>query len=398
MPDGSEPVTIKVVQSIGEIAAAEWDACAGGDNPFVSHAFLSALEESGSACDATGWLPRHLSLEDKAGRLIGAVPMYLKSHSFGEYVFDWGWAEAFERAGGRYYPKLQAAVPFTPITGPRLLVRAQDAKGAVAKTLIAGMVELATRLGISSLHVTFPPRKEWELFGESGFLLREGQQFHWKNAGYASFEDFLAPLSARKRKTIRRERRQALANGIAIETLTGDDIKPHHWDAFYAFYIDTASRKWGHPYLTREFFARLGESLADRVVLVMATRDGKAIAGALNLMGRDALYGRNWGCVEDHRFLHFEACYYRAIDFAIQNGLKRVEAGAGGRHKIQRGYLPVPTYSAHWIPDAGFRSAVERFLAEERREVDFERRALARRAPFRKGGGAPGSGADEEGF
>ncbi|MEE8279613.1 MAG: GNAT family N-acetyltransferase, partial [Alphaproteobacteria bacterium] len=321
MPDGSEPVTIKVVQSIGEIAAAEWDACAGGDNPFVSHAFLSALEESGSACDATGWLPRHLSLEDKAGRLIGAVPMYLKSHSFGEYVFDWGWAEAFERAGGRYYPKLQAAVPFTPITGPRLLVRAQDAKGAVAKTLIAGMVELATRLGISSLHVTFPPRKEWELFGESGFLLREGQQFHWKNAGYASFEDFLAPLSARKRKTIRRERRQALANGIAIETLTGDDIKPHHWDAFYAFYIDTASRKWGHPYLTREFFARLGESLAEQVVLVMATRDGTAIAGALNLMGRDALYGRNWGCVEDHRFLHFEACYYRAIDFAIQNGL-----------------------------------------------------------------------------
>ena len=398
MPDGSEPVTIKVVQSIGEIAAAEWDACAGGDNPFVSHAFLSALEESGSACDATGWLPRHLSLEDKAGRLIGAVPMYLKSHSFGEYVFDWGWAEAFERAGGRYYPKLQAAVPFTPITGPRLLVRAQDAKGAVAKTLIAGMVELATRLRISSLHVTFPPRKEWELFGESGFLLREGQQFHWKNAGYASFEDFLAPLSARKRKTIRRERRQALANGIAIETLTGDDIKPHHWDAFYAFYIDTASRKWGHPYLTREFFARLGESLADQVVLVMATRDGTAIAGALNLMGRDALYGRNWGCVEDHRFLHFEACYYRAIDFAIQNGLARVEAGAGGRHKIQRGYLPVPTYSAHWIRDAGLRSAVARFLDEERREVDFERRALARRGPFRKEGGAPVSGADEEGF
>ena len=398
MPDGSEPVTIKVVQSIGEIAAAEWDACAGGDNPFVSHAFLSALEESGSACDATGWLPRHLSLEDKAGRLIGAVPMYLKSHSFGEYVFDWGWAEAFERAGGRYYPKLQAAVPFTPITGPRLLVRAQDAKGAVAKTLIAGMVELATRLGISSLHVTFPPRKEWELMGESGFLLREGQQFHWKNAGYASFEDFLAPLSARKRKTIRRERRQALANGIAIETLTGDDIKPHHWDAFYAFYIDTASRKWGHPYLTREFFARLGESLADQVVLVMATRDGTAIAGALNLMGRDALYGRNWGCVEDHRFLHFEACYYRAIDFAIEHGLKRVEAGAGGRHKIQRGYLPVPTYSAHWIRDAGLRSAVARFLDEERREVDFERRALARRAPFRKDGGAPGSEADAEGF
>ncbi len=389
MPDGSEPVTIKVIQSIGEIAAGEWDACAGVDNPFVSHAFLSALEESGSASNETGWLPHHLSLENKAGDLIGAVPMYLKSHSFGEFVFDWGWAEAYERAGGRYYPKLQAAVPFTPITGPRLLVRAQDAKGAVAKTLIAGMVELATRLGISSLHVTFPPRKEWELFGESGFLLREGQQFHWKNAGYASFEDFLAPLSARKRKTIRRERRQALANGIAIETLTGDDIKPHHWDAFYAFYVDTASRKWGHPYLTREFFARLGESLADRVVLVMATRDGRAIAGALNLMGPEALYGRNWGCVEDHRFLHFEACYYRAIDFAIENGLARVEAGAGGRHKIQRGYLPVPTYSAHWIPDAGFRSAVERFLAEERREVDFERRLLARHGPFRKGGPGP---------
>ena len=384
MPDGSEAVTVKVLSGVDEIAAAEWDACAGPDNPFVSHAFLSALEETGCASRVTGWLPRHLAIEDEAGRLIGAAPMYLKTHSYGEYVFDWGWAEAYERAGGKYYPKLQASIPFTPVTGPRLLLRGQATEPGVANALIAGMVQLSSRLDVSSLHVTFPTQEQWELLGQRGFLLRQGQQFHWLNPGYGTFDDFLATLASRKRKAIRKERRGALGAGITIETLTGADIKPRHWDAFHAFYIDTVSRKWGHPYLSRAFFARLGETLGDNVVLIMAARDGREIAGALNLRGADALYGRNWGCLEDHKFLHFELCYYRAMDFAIETGLKRVEAGAGGRHKVQRGYLPQPTYSAHWIRDAHFRTAVERFLIEERHEVDFERRQLSRHGPFRK--------------
>jgi len=365
MADGGDGVTVKVVPRLADIPAAEWDACAGADNPFLSHAFLEALEASESAAAETGWLPQHLALEDEEGRLLGAVPLYLKTHSYGEYVFDWGWASAYERAGGRYYPKLQCAVPFTPVTGPRLLLR-PDAGPDAADTLIAAMIELARRHKVSSLHVTFPTPAEWERLGAAGFLLRTGRQFHWENQGYASFDAFLDALNSRKRKQIRRERRDALAGGIEIETVTGEAIRPEHWDAFFRFYRATSDRKWGEAYLTRRFFTLIGERLAERIVLVLARKGGRYIAGALNLVGGDTLYGRNWGCIGDHPFLHFEVCYYRAIDFAIARGLKRVEAGAQGEHKIQRGYLPAPIYSAHWIRDPGFARAVEDFLVRER--------------------------------
>ena len=365
MADGGDGVTVKVVPRLADIPAAEWDACAGADNPFLSHAFLEALEASESAAAETGWLPQHLALEDEEGRLLGAVPLYLKTHSYGEYVFDWGWASAYERAGGRYYPKLQCAVPFTPVTGPRLLLR-PDAGPDAANTLIAAMIELARRHKVSSLHVTFPTPAEWERLGATGFLLRTGRQFHWENQGYASFDAFLDALNSRKRKQIRRERRDALAGGIEIETVTGEAIRPEHWDAFFRFYRATSDRKWGEAYLTRRFFTLIGERLAERIVLVLARKGGRYIAGALNLVGGDTLYGRNWGCIGDHPFLHFEVCYYRAIDFAIARGLKRVEAGAQGEHKIQRGYLPAPIYSAHWIRDPGFARAVEDFLVRER--------------------------------
>ena len=375
MADGGDGVTVKVVPEIADIPAAEWDACAGDDNPFLSHAFLEALEASGSATAETGWLPQHLALEDEDGRLVAAVPLYLKTHSYGEYVFDWGWASAYEQAGGRYYPKLQCAVPFTPVTGPRLLLR-PDAGPAAADTLIAAMIELARRHKVSSLHITFPTEPEWERFGKAGFLQRVGQQFHWQNDGYGCFDDFLEALNARKRKQIRRERRDALADGIEIETLTGSAIRREHWDAFYRFYRSTSDRKWGEAYLTRAFFDLLGRRMAERVALVMAKKGGRYVAGALNLIGRDTLYGRNWGCLGDFPFLHFEACYYRAIDFAIERGLARVEAGAQGQHKIQRGYLPVATYSAHWIRDPGFARAVDDFLARERRALANEMEML----------------------
>jgi predicted N-acyltransferase len=371
MADGGDGVTVKVVQRLADIPAAEWDACAGADNPFLSHAFLEALEASESAAAETGWLPQHLALEDEEGRLLGAVPLYLKTHSYGEYVFDWGWASAYERAGGRYYPKLQCAVPFTPVTGPRLLLR-PDAGPDAADTLIAAMIELARRHKVSSLHVTFPTPAEWERLGAAGFLLRTGRQFHWENQGYASFDAFLDALNSRKRKQIRRERRDALAGGIEIETVTGDAIGREHWDAFFRFYRATSDRKWGEAYLTRRFFTLIGERLAERIVLILARKGGRYIAGALNLVGGDTLYGRNWGCIGEHPFLHFEVCYYRAIDFAIARGLKRVEAGAQGEHKIQRGYLPSPIYSAHWIRDPGFARAVEDFLVRERRSIAQE--------------------------
>jgi len=383
MPDGSGTFTIRIIDRIAELPAAEWDACAGAGNPFLSHAFLDALEESGSATAENGWLPQHLALEDASGRLIGAAPLYLKGHSYGEYVFDHAWAAAYERAGGSYYPKLQCAVPFTPVTGPRLLIR-PDADENAADALIAAMVELARRHKVSSLHVTFPMKGEWERFGAAGFLQRAGQQFHWENHGYASFDEFLAALSSRKRKTIRKEREAALAGGIEINALTGDAIEKRHWDAFFRFYISTSDRKWGSPYLTREFFDLIGERMAERIVLVMCERNGRLIAGALNLRGEDTLYGRNWGCAGDFPFLHFEACYYRAIDFAIAHGLKRVEAGAQGQHKIQRGYLPSPTYSAHWIRDPGFKRAVADFLIRERRAVAHEMDALAELSPFKR--------------
>jgi len=384
MADGGDRLTVRVVERLAEVPAAAWDACAGPDHPFVSHAFLEALEASGSATGETGWLPQHLLLEDSRGRLLGAAPLYLKGHSYGEYVFDHGWAAAYEREGGRYYPKLQCAVPFTPITGPRLLIHA-DAGPDAADLLAAAMVEVARRHKVSSLHVTFPTRAEWEVFGAAGFLQRLGQQYHWENAGYRDFEDFLDALASRKRKQIRRERRDALAGGIAIETLTGSAIESHHWDTFFRFYISTSDRKWGSPYLTREFFDLLGERMADKVVLVMARQGRRYVAGALNLRGTDTLYGRNWGCLGDFPFLHFEACYYQAIDFAITHGLKRVEAGAQGRHKIQRGYLPTPTYSAHWIRDPGFARAVEDALKRERRAIESEMEVLEEQlSPFKR--------------
>jgi len=386
--DGSDRLSVKVVERLSKIGTADWDACAGPDNPFVSHAFLDALEESNSACAETGWLPQHLALEDGNGNLLGAAPMYLKSHSYGEYVFDHGWAEAYERAGGRYYPKLQVAVPFTPVTGNRLLIR-PGAPADAGRLLAAAMLEIAKRAKVSSLHVTFPTKAEYELFAAAGFLQRLGRQFHWENQGYNSFDDFLGALNARKRKQIKRERREA-NDGIEIETLTGAAIKARHWDAFFRFYTSTSDKKWGAAYLTREFFDLLGQRMGERVVLVMAKQDGRYVAGALNLMGADTLYGRNWGCLGDFPFLHFEACYYRAIDFAIARGLKRVEAGAQGSHKIQRGYLPAPTYSAHWIRDAGFANAVEDFLKRERRAVANEMEELEQvLSPFKRAEDGP---------
>ena len=385
MPDGREPTTIKILGAIRDVPADQWDACAGADNPFLSHAFLDALELSGSADAGAGWLPQHMAVEDEAGSLLACAPLYLKDHSYGEYVFDWGWADAYNRAGGTYYPKLQASVPFTPITGRRLLVR-PGAPPEMADALIAGMTRLAGRLGVSSVHVTFPTEAEWRRFGEAGYLLRIGRQFHWRNRGYRSFEDFLAALTSRKRKAIRKERRAVAESGVTLKTLTGRDIEERHWDAFHRFYIDTSSRKWGPTYLTRAFFSLLHETMADRVVLVIAEAGGRPVGGALNLLGADTLYGRNWGCTEEFKFLHFEACYYRAIEFAIERGLEWVEAGVQGPHKIQRGYLPRPTYSAHWIADRRFRSAVARFLDEERREVAYEMEAIAAGSPFRQDG------------
>ncbi len=369
---GGLKLTASTYANISEIGHAAWDRLAGPDHPFLSFAFLDALEDSKSCCADTGWLPQHVVVEDEAGAPIAAMPLYLKNHSRGEYVFDHGWADAYERAGGRYYPKLQCSVPFTPATGPRLLV-APDVEPDLARTaLLSGAVQVAQRLGVSSLHVTFPTEEEWRLMGDAGFLLRTGEQFHWANNGYADFDEFLSTLNARKRKMIRKERARALGSEIAIDTFTGDDLRPEHWDAFFQFYIDTGSRKWGSPYLTRAFFDRIHHTMADQIALVMCRRDGRYIAGALNFIGSDTLFGRNWGCIEHHDFLHFEACYYRAIDFAIENGLKWVEAGAQGPHKIQRGYLPRHTYSAHWIADTSFRNAVADYLEHERKQVNYE--------------------------
>lgn len=385
--DGGDRPKLRVIDKLANIAPAAWDACAG-DHPFVAHAFLQAVEESGSATAETGWLPQHLLLEDADGNLIGAAPLYVKSHSYGEYVFDHGWADAYERAGGRYYPKLLVAVPFTPVPGPRLLLR-PDAGGDAMRLLIAGLIEVAKRTEVSSLHVTFPTSAECDALVNTGFLRRVGRQFHWENHGYRSFDDFLGALNARKRKQIKRERRDANA-AVTIELLSGADLKPRHWDAFFRFYNSTSDRKWGSPYLTREFFDLLGQRMADRILLVMAKDGSRYVAGALNLIGPDTLYGRNWGCVGDFPFLHFEACYYRAIDFAIARGLKRVEAGAQGPHKIQRGYLPQPTYSAHWIRDAGFRRAVADFLRRETVAVENEMEELEQGlSPFRRDGDGP---------
>ncbi|WP_024575108.1 MULTISPECIES: GNAT family N-acetyltransferase [unclassified Afipia] len=388
MTDSCE-ITLEAVSSVGQITADEWNACAnsdGGYNPFVTHAFFAALEESGSAIARTGWAARHL-VARMAGQVVGLVPGYLKNHSQGEYVFDHGWADAYARAGGSYYPKLQATVPFTPATGPRLLVRNGPEAARVRETLAGGLIALCGATHASSVHVTFAREDEWTTLAEHGFLQRTDQQFHWRNEGYGTFEDLLATLASRHRKAIRRERRDALANGISIHALTGDDITPDAWDAFFEFYMETGSRKWGRPYLTRAFYTMIGETMAKDVLLVMAKRDGKWIAGAINFIGSDTLFGRHWGAIEHHPFLHFEVCYYQAIDFAIRHGLKRVEAGAQGEHKIARGYLPQTTYSAHYIADPALRRAIRDYLKHERSYVQEAVRELTEAGPFRKANG-----------
>ena len=412
---------VRVEPSIRSIPAETWDACARGvpvgdtrssgakefgrlenpaetelksqraesksqaaeDNPFIIHDFLSSLEESGAASARTGWLGRHLLVEDENGAALAAMPAYLKSHSRGEYVFDHGWAEAFERAGGDYYPKLQVAVPFTPVTGPRLLVRRGPSASAAREALVAGALELVKRERASSLHVTFPTEPEWNYLTGLGFLARNDRQFHWLNEGYTTFDDFLSALSARRRKMIKRERREAFSGGIEILRLTGSDLTERAWDAFFAFYMDTGSRKWGTPYLSRAFFSIVGEKMRARIVLIMARRAGRFIAGALNFLGRRTIYGRYWGAIEHRPFLHFEVCYYQAIEYAIEQGLKVVEAGAQGAHKIPRGYRPVATHSAHYIAHPSFRRAVADYLQNERAYVAAEAEELAAALPFR---------------
>ena len=371
---------VRVADSFAEIDAAAWDALAGDDHPFLSHAFLSALEQSGSAISRTGWQPLPLLLEDETGALVGGVPLYGKSNSQGEYIFDHSWADAWQRAGGRYYPKLLSAVPFTPAPGPRLL--AQDR--SVVPELIAGMEALAINNHLSSAHANFIEDEDKAAFEAAGWLLREGVQFHFRNRGYGDFDDFLATLASRKRRAIRKER-AAAQSAVTIRALTGADITEAHWDAFWVFYQDTGARKWGRPYLTRAFFSLMGDRMADHILLLLAERDGVPVAGALNFIGGDVLYGRYWGCTEDIPFLHFELCYYQAIDFAIARGLSRVEAGAQGEHKIARGYEPVATWSAHYITDDGFRAAIADFLVRERHAMEREIEFLGTVTPFRRG-------------
>jgi predicted N-acyltransferase len=378
---------VSLHRRVSEIGRSAWDACADhpdhAANPFIAYDFLDIAEESGCASPRTGWAPQHLAVRDAAGDVAAVAPVYLKSHSQGEYVFDHSWADAYERAGGRYYPKLVSAAPFSPVTGPRLLVRPDVDQEQGRRMLLSGAITVAEKMDVSTLGINFPTADEWRFLGEQGMLLRQNQQYHWLNAGYASFNDFLGALSSGRRKTIRRERRDAVAS-LEIHALTGGDLREEHWDAFYAFYMDTGNRKWGRPYLNRLFFSLLGERMADRVLLLLAKKNGRWIAGALNLIGGDCLYGRNWGCVEDVPFLHFELCYYQAIEWAILHGLARVEAGAQGQHKIARGYLPTAVYSAHYISDPGLSRAVARFLEEERRQVQGEMDWLAEEySPFK---------------
>lgn len=384
--------SIRIAAGIGAFTCDEWNGFAGTTradtaaeyNPLVSYAFLSALEDSGCAVRRTGWQGHHLRLETAQGRLLGAVPCYLKSHSQGEYVFDHGWSDAFERAGGRYYPKLQSAVPFTPVTGPRLLVGKGEDQDAVKAGLAAGLKMVTDKLGVSSAHVTFAQESDVATLEAAGFLHRTDQQFHFFNEGFSTYDDFLATLASRKRKAMKKERREALADGISIDWLTGKDLTEKAWDDFFAFYMDTGNRKWGRPYLNRQFFSLIGERMADDILLVMARRNGRYIAGAINFIGSDALYGRNWGCIEDHPYLHFEVCYHQAVDFAIERKLKVVEAGAQGEHKLARGYRPVTMHSAHYISHPGLRNAVADYLRRERREVERMGEYLEEHTPFRK--------------
>jgi len=384
----ADKIIARTEGGMGAIDAAQWDACAnpGGGlayNPFLTHRFLKALETSGSATPETGWQPYHIVVEDGCGQIKGCCPAYLKGHSQGEFVFDYGWADAWERAGGNYYPKLQVSVPFTPATGRRLLALPGPDQQQTEDQIAAALVELTNRLDLSSCHLTFLPKDQWDRLGEIGFLQRTDQQFHWEDEAYGDFDGFLSALASRKRKNLKKERARAVENGITIEWVTGSDITEDHWDAFFRFYMDTGARKWGTPYLTRSFFSILGEEMPEDVLLILAKRDGRYIAGALNMIGSETLFGRYWGCTEHHDFLHFEVCYYQAIEFALSRGIKRVEAGAQGAHKLARGYVPSITYSAHYIPNPSFREAVDNYLAAERRHVAADADMLADHAPFR---------------
>lgn len=381
-------LTCRTITDIATVGAADWLRLSNQSsgpvgesaNPFVSHAFLSALEASGCVGGRTGWHPAHQAVFED-GALVAAAPCYVKSHSQGEYVFDHAWADALQRAGGRYYPKLQLAVPFTPVTGPRIL-SARPADHAAP--LHAGLRDLGERVGASSIHWTFLPEQQAQLLRPLDYLVRTDRQFHWLNEGYETFDHFLDSLASRKRKAIRRERKDALAEGITIERITGAAITEAHWDAFFAFYMDTGSRKWGRPYLNRRFFSLIGETMADQILLIMARRDGRYIAGAINFLGNKTLYGRNWGAIEEHPFLHFEVCYYQAIEFAIDQNLAIVEAGAQGEHKLSRGYRPVLTYSAHWIEHPGLRRAIDEYLLREQEHIAMEKNVLDSEGPFRR--------------
>jgi len=419
LPVPPSPI-LKVLSSLDEIPSMDWDALANpgtppilydqqdwidspettqsnpnpetesnsqvsGFNPMLSHAFLQALEESKCVGWEAGWIPQHIWWEQD-GKPIAAIPTYAKNHSQGEYVFDYAWADAFHRAGGNYYPKLQCSIPFTPVPGRRLLISPEANRPETIKILTQGLKELTVRIEGSSAHLTFLTEQEWTELGKEGFLLRTDQQFHWENHGYSNFAQFLEALSSRKRKSIRKERKTALENDIEVEWITGPDLTESHWDAFYEFYLDTGNRKWGSPYLNREFFSLLGERLSDHTLLIMAKREGRYIAGALNMIGGNTLYGRNWGCIENHPCLHFEICYYQAIEFALSRGLQRVEAGAQGSHKLARGYMPSLTYSAHWIAHPSLRNAVADYLEQERQAVLHEQKILSEHGPFRQQG------------
>ena len=372
--------TVEVLSRISQVDADAWDALVPRGHPFLSWRFLHALEATGCAVEQTGWGPRHIWMTNEAGKAVGAAPLYAKSHSRGEYVFDHGWADALYRAGGEYYPKLQCAVPFTPVNGPRLLASGKDEKQALATAMIKACAEW----DYSGVHLTFLQDDDRAALTEMGFLAREDRQFHFFNKGYGTFDDFLDSLSSRKRKNIKKERRAAL-DGISIKRLRGDDLKPEHWDVFYRCYLDTGARKWGSPYLNRDFFAAIHETMADDILLVLAYHDDVPIAAALNFIGGEALYGRNWGCLTYHRFLHFELCYYQAIEAGIELGLSRVEAGAQGEHKLARGYEPVVTHSAHYLAHPGLHAAIEDYLTRERRAVEHEVEILDRHTPFKKG-------------
>lgn len=371
-----------IVTSISDIEAAAWNECAG-DNPFLQHAFFEALEKSDCTTAETGWHPFHICLRDTSrSTLLGVMPLFVKSHSFGEYVFDHAWANALERAGGRYYPKLQSSVPFTPVTGRRLLVHPSAPRGITSELLKVART-VTSQQELSSLHITFLTEQESRQAEEELYLVRKDQQFHWKNANYNDFEDFLTQLSSRKRKQIKKERRTALSIGVEIETIEGKDIQGYHWDAFFQFYLDTGAKKWGTPYLNREFFDLIGVKMPENIVLMLCKREDRYIAGALNFKDEETLYGRYWGCIEDHPCLHFEVCYYQAIEYAIRHKFKTVEAGAQGPHKLARGYEPTLTYSAHWIENPGFRDAIKRFLDVEHHNVDAEVEYLASKTPFK---------------